>query len=49
METYSRRENVKCVGISEIVEPFNGRNETNDAAHSPTENTKQVVFNFQAE
>ena len=32
METYSRRENVKFVGIPEIVEPFNGRNETNDAA-----------------
>ena len=49
MENYSRRENVKFVGIPENVEPFNSGNATNDGARSPSENTKEVVFNFLAE
>ena len=35
METYSRRENVKFVGIPENVEPFNSGNETMQRWRSP--------------
>ena len=49
MENYSRWENVKFVGIPENVEPVNSGNATNDGARSPSENTKEVVFNFLAE
>ena len=46
MEMYSRRENIKFVGVPEEADTFGNSNKTEDGAQPLTENTKEVVYKF---